>query len=45
VQLSDTPGAVRTPPPTLGQHTVEILTKDLGLSEAEVQSLRAEHAI
>ncbi len=45
VKLSGTPGAVRTPPPTLGQHTVEILTKDLGYSEAEVQRLRAEGAI
>lgn len=45
VKLSDTPGAVRTPPPTLGQHTVEILTKDLRFSEAEVQRLRAEGVI
>ena len=45
VKLSGTPGAVRTPPPTLGQHTVEILTKNLGYSEAEVQTLRAEGAI
>ena len=27
VKLSDTPGAVRTPPPTLGQHTDAVLAR------------------
>ena len=45
VKLSDTPGSVRTPPPTLGQHTREILLRDLGLSEDAVASLRSEGAI
>lgn len=30
VKLSDTPGSVRTPAPTLGQHSVEILQEVLG---------------
>ena len=32
IKLSDTPGAVRTPPPQLGQHTDAVLQRDLGLS-------------
>jgi CoA:oxalate CoA-transferase len=39
VKLSDTPGSVRTPPPTLGQHTREILKKDVGMSDAEIDGL------
>jgi crotonobetainyl-CoA:carnitine CoA-transferase CaiB-like acyl-CoA transferase len=39
LKLSDTPAAVRTPPPTLGQHTAAILRNDLGLSDAEIEAL------
>jgi crotonobetainyl-CoA:carnitine CoA-transferase CaiB-like acyl-CoA transferase len=39
VKFSDTPGQVRTPPPTLGQHTHAIL-KEVGLSEQEIEALR-----
>jgi crotonobetainyl-CoA:carnitine CoA-transferase CaiB-like acyl-CoA transferase len=45
VKLSDTPGAVRTPPPTLGQHTAMVLQDDLGLSPAEIDKLRSRSAI
>jgi formyl-CoA transferase/CoA:oxalate CoA-transferase len=45
VKLSDTPGTVRTAPPTLGQHTRDILTKDVGLTDPEIESLRASRAI
>ena len=45
IKLSDTPGAVRTAPPTLGQHTNEILTNDLGMTGAEIAALRATKAI
>jgi len=41
VKLSDTPGALRMPPPTLGQHTDAILQGDLGLSAADLARLRA----
>jgi len=45
VKLSRTPGAVELPPPTLGQHTEEVLTKVLGYSKGEVEKLRKEKAI
>jgi crotonobetainyl-CoA:carnitine CoA-transferase CaiB-like acyl-CoA transferase len=45
IKLSDTPGAVRTAPPTLGQHTVSVLEEDLGLSPAEIDLLRKQRAI
>ncbi|MEO7273384.1 MAG: CoA transferase, partial [Vicinamibacterales bacterium] len=45
VKLSDTPGAVRTAPPTLGQHTEAVLVGDLGYSREEVERLRSEGAI
>ncbi|HVD90924.1 MAG TPA: CoA transferase [Vicinamibacterales bacterium] len=39
LKLSDTPAVVRTPPPTLGQHTRSILKGDVGLSDDEIQTL------
>jgi len=45
VKLSETPGAVRSAPPTLGQHTEAVLIDDLGYSREEVERLRAEGAI
>jgi crotonobetainyl-CoA:carnitine CoA-transferase CaiB-like acyl-CoA transferase len=45
IKLSDTPGSVRTPPPTLGEHTSRILSKDLGLSADEIERLRADRTI
>ena len=45
LKLSDTPPAVRTPPPTLGEHTAAILTRDLGFSDRDVDSLRTDGAI
>ena len=45
VKLSDTPGAVRSPPPVLGQHTHEVLSEWLGMSEAEVAALRRQEVV
>ncbi len=45
IKLADTPGEVRTPPPTLGQHTEQILGNDLGYSAEAVARLRADGAI
>lgn len=40
IKLSETPGAVRTPPPALGQHTDEVLEAVLGMDEAQRIALR-----
>jgi crotonobetainyl-CoA:carnitine CoA-transferase CaiB-like acyl-CoA transferase len=40
LKLSDTPAAVRRPPPTLGQHTAAIL-RELGLREEEISTITA----
>lgn len=45
VRLSDTPGAVRTPAPTLGEHTDEVLGDLLGLGRGEIDELRRAGAI
>ncbi|MET4721463.1 crotonobetainyl-CoA:carnitine CoA-transferase CaiB-like acyl-CoA transferase [Bradyrhizobium japonicum] len=43
-KLSDTPGAVRWPGPTLGQHTDEVL-KGLGLQAGDIAQLRTSGAV
>jgi formyl-CoA transferase/CoA:oxalate CoA-transferase len=40
-RMSRTPGSVRTPSPTLGQHTEEVLGELLGMKAAEITALRA----
>ena len=40
IKLSDTPGAVETPPPSLGEHTIQVLRDWLQISSPEVESLR-----
>ena len=45
MKLGDTPGAVRTPPPTLGQHTRTILQDDLAYDSAEVERLLQEGVV
>ena len=45
IKLSDTPGTVRSAPPTLGQHTDAILRNDLGLSVDDVGRLRSSGVI
>ena len=45
IKLHATPGAVKTPPPTLGQHTDHVLKSLVKLKPAQIRNLRAEGAI
>ncbi len=40
VRLSETPGSVRTPAPTLGEHTDQVLREVLGLDDEAIAALR-----
>jgi crotonobetainyl-CoA:carnitine CoA-transferase CaiB-like acyl-CoA transferase len=44
IKLSDTPGAVRTPPPRLGEHTESVL-RDLGFAPDEISRLRSNGTV
>ncbi len=44
VKLGTTPGGVRRPAPTFGQHTREVL-RELGFGDSEIDALAAEKAI
>jgi glutaryl-CoA transferase len=45
LKLSDTPATQRTPPPTLGQHTEQVLRQDLGFTREAVGDLRARGVV
>ena len=45
IRLSSTPIEYRSPPPTLGQHTGEVLSDVLGLTEPEIVRLREQRVI
>lgn len=45
LKLSETPASIRTPPPTLGQHTDAILEKDADLSAEAIHELRRTGAV
>jgi len=45
VKMSETPGAIRSLGPQLGQDTVEVLTRLLGLSDDDIARLRAAQVI
>jgi crotonobetainyl-CoA:carnitine CoA-transferase CaiB-like acyl-CoA transferase len=45
VKLSDTPGRVRNPAPTLGQHTDAVLREMLDMDTAAIEALREAGAV
>jgi crotonobetainyl-CoA:carnitine CoA-transferase CaiB-like acyl-CoA transferase len=45
IKLSSTPGSVRTAPPTLGEHTEDILVTDLAYTREDVANLRNDGVI
>lgn len=45
VVLSSTPGSLRNPPPLLGQHTEEVLSRLLGMTPSEIQELKQRGVI
>ncbi|EXJ82947.1 hypothetical protein A1O3_06764 [Capronia epimyces CBS 606.96] len=45
VKYSESVTGVRTPPPTLGQHTDEVLTEVLGIKGEEVEKLKSQGVV
>lgn len=45
MKFSATPPSIRSPPPTLGQHTDEVLREILQLSDADIARLKAEGVV
>ncbi len=45
IRMSETPASYRRAPPTLGQHTDEVLSELLGLGAAEIEALRGRGVI
>lgn len=45
VKFSESKPGIRTPPPTLGQHTDEVLRETLKLTEADIEDLRSEGVV
>jgi crotonobetainyl-CoA:carnitine CoA-transferase CaiB-like acyl-CoA transferase len=39
VRLSETPGAIRSPSPSLGEHSAQVLREVLDMSDEQIQSL------
>ncbi len=45
IKLSETPGSVDTPAPNLGEHTAEVLTHVLNMTENEVAQLKRDNVV
>lgn len=44
VKYSEAQPGIRTPPPTLGEHTVQVL-EELGMSKKEIEALRVDGVV
>ena len=44
-KMSETPGRIRFPSPTLGQHTEDVLKGMLALSDRDIEQLRANNVV
>lgn len=45
VKFSDSTPSIRSPPPTLGQHTSEVLKQMLGLRNDEIEVLKKDGVV
>jgi formyl-CoA transferase len=45
IKYSDTPGAIRLPPPLLGEHTDAVLAEVLGYAPQKIEELRRQEAV
>lgn len=45
MKFSESEPGFRSPPPTLGQHTNEVLSEHLGLDETEINKLRQKGVV
>lgn len=45
VKYSYSKPSIRTPPPTLGQHTDEVLAEVLGMSTSDISTLRKDGVV
>lgn len=45
VKYSESKPSIRSPPPTLGQHTDEVLGEMLGMSGGEIEKLKADGVV
>lgn len=45
VKFSETKPSIRTPPPTLGQHTDEVLSEMLGMQSVQIEALKEDGVV